>query len=64
MSEWRVVYLGDLYATDCWCGARADKGLSTMDGPEGCVDAVTRGRTFCDKHLSVYIPEPPEEGIE
>ena len=56
--EWFVVTLGDLYADGCVvCNARAFYGIASKRGPEGCVEAIKEGRTYCEEHL----PEPPKE---
>ena len=47
-----VVSLGDLFADSCSiCGNRAEWGVASQGGPDGCREAVMSGRTFCEKHL-------------
>ena len=47
-----LITLGDLYADSCIvCGERAEFGMSDLKGPEGCIDALRTGKTFCDKHI-------------
>jgi len=48
----RVVSLGDLYADSCVsCGARAEWGIATKSGAEGCVEAIKTGQTYCKADL-------------
>ena len=46
------VSLGDLYADRCvTCGGRAEYGIASQSGPEGCVEAIRAGRVYCEEHL-------------
>jgi len=52
-----IVALGDLNAGSCVvCGRRAEWGLSSLQGPEGCLEATRAGNTFCLEHLRQQIP--------
>jgi hypothetical protein len=52
MSGEVLISLGDLYADSCVvCSERADWGISRQNGPEGCMDAIKKGKVYCEKHI-------------
>jgi len=56
-NEYLVVTLGDLYADVCCvCGERGTYGVASQKGPEGCREAVEKGRVYCEEH----VPDHPE----
>jgi hypothetical protein len=56
MDKLIVVSLGDLFADSCSiCGTRAYYGTASRHGPEGCREAVTSGRVFCEECLTNQV---------
>jgi hypothetical protein len=46
-----LVSLGDLYADSCIvCSERADWGIATQHGDNGCMEAVRKGQVYCKEH--------------